>query len=104
MQKRMDQVGFCSPCVYSNDLIESSLRMMLRMKKMCRKVLKITPGYPSRSVNTPFRTIARSCASFAKVSFNSKVDEGLQIQQLSGGQKSLVALATGERRRLSATK
>ncbi|UZJ51798.1 hypothetical protein CBS101457_001118 [Exobasidium rhododendri] len=28
-----------------------------------------------------------------KVSFNSKVDEGLQIQQLSGGQKSLVALA-----------
>ncbi|CAE7135963.1 unnamed protein product [Rhizoctonia solani] len=30
-----------------------------------------------------------------KVSFNSKVDEGLRIQQLSGGQKSLVALATG---------
>ncbi|KAI0046003.1 RecF/RecN/SMC protein [Auriscalpium vulgare] len=28
-----------------------------------------------------------------KVSFNSKVDEGLRIQQLSGGQKSLVALA-----------
>jgi chromosome segregation ATPase len=32
----------------------------------------------------------------AKVSFNSKVDEGLRIQQLSGGQKSLVALALGE--------
>ena len=32
-----------------------------------------------------------------KVSFNSKVDEGLRIQQLSGGQKSLVALATGMR-------
>lgn len=31
-----------------------------------------------------------------EVSFNSKVDEGLRIQQLSGGQKSLVALATGE--------
>lgn len=31
-----------------------------------------------------------------KVSFNSKVDEGLRIQQLSGGQKSLVALALGE--------
>lgn len=31
-----------------------------------------------------------------QVSFNSKVDEGLQIQQLSGGQKSLVALAMGE--------
>lgn len=31
----------------------------------------------------------------AQVSFNSKVDEGLRIQQLSGGQKSLVALATG---------
>jgi hypothetical protein len=30
-----------------------------------------------------------------QVSFNSKVDEGLRIQQLSGGQKSLVALATG---------
>lgn len=31
-----------------------------------------------------------------KVSFNSKTDEGLKIQQLSGGQKSLVALAIGE--------
>ena len=31
----------------------------------------------------------------SQVSFNSKVDEGLRIQQLSGGQKSLVALATG---------
>ncbi|GJJ08490.1 hypothetical protein Clacol_002708 [Clathrus columnatus] len=31
-----------------------------------------------------------------KVSFNSKIDEGLKIQQLSGGQKSLVALATGQ--------
>ena len=30
------------------------------------------------------------------MSFNSKVDEGLRIQQLSGGQKSLVALATGK--------
>ena len=29
-----------------------------------------------------------------KVSFNSKHDEGPRIQQLSGGQKSLVALAT----------
>jgi structural maintenance of chromosome 3 (chondroitin sulfate proteoglycan 6) len=27
-----------------------------------------------------------------KVSFNSKTDEGLRMQQLSGGQKSLVAL------------
>lgn len=33
--------------------------------------------------------------NFLQVSFNSKVDEGLRIQQLSGGQKSLVALATG---------
>jgi ABC-type Mn2+/Zn2+ transport system ATPase subunit len=31
----------------------------------------------------------------AQVSFNSKADEGQRIQQLSGGQKSLVALATG---------
>lgn len=30
-----------------------------------------------------------------RVSFNSKQDEGLHIQQLSGGQKSLVALALG---------
>jgi structural maintenance of chromosome 3 (chondroitin sulfate proteoglycan 6) len=30
-----------------------------------------------------------------KVSFNSKSDEGLQIQQLSGGQKTVVALAIG---------
>lgn len=36
-----------------------------------------------------------SHSSAVKVSFNSKVDEGLRIQQLSGGQKSLVALATG---------
>jgi structural maintenance of chromosome 3 (chondroitin sulfate proteoglycan 6) len=32
----------------------------------------------------------------AQVSFNSKADEGQRIQQLSGGQKSLVALATGK--------
>lgn len=31
-----------------------------------------------------------------QVSFNSKADEGQRIQQLSGGQKSLVALATGK--------
>ena len=30
-----------------------------------------------------------------KVSFNSKVDKGLRIQQLSRGQRSLVALALG---------
>lgn len=30
-----------------------------------------------------------------QVSFNSKLDEGLRIQQLSGGQKSLVALTMG---------
>jgi hypothetical protein len=30
------------------------------------------------------------------VSFNSKQDEGQRISQLSGGQKSLVALATGK--------
>ncbi|KAG9120915.1 Structural maintenance of chromosomes protein 3 [Ceratobasidium sp. 392] len=38
-----------------------------------------------------------------KVSFNSKVDEGLRIQQLSGGQKSLVALATAMIHELAAT-
>lgn len=30
-----------------------------------------------------------------RVSFNSKQDEGQRLTQLSGGQKSLVALATG---------
>lgn len=34
-----------------------------------------------------------SCISFLQVSFNSKSDEGMIMQQLSGGQKSLVALA-----------
>lgn len=48
------------------------------------------------------RIVLRKCISVSqakneKVSFNSKVDEGLRIQQLSGGQKSLVALATGEK-------
>ncbi len=33
-----------------------------------------------------------------QVSFNSSRDEDLRVQQLSGGQKSLVALATGETR------
>ena len=40
-------------------------------------------------------SILRALFIFIQVSFNSKVDEGLRIQQLSGGQKSLVALATG---------
>ena len=46
-----------------------------------------------RSQNKPSCSVAYTSS---KVSFNSKVDEGLRIQQLSGGQKSLVALATGE--------
>lgn len=32
-----------------------------------------------------------------RVSFNSKSNEGLKIQQLSGGQKALVALAMSKR-------
>lgn len=39
------------------------------------------------------RSIDRYSGVSIKVSFNSKTDEGLRIQQLSGGQKSLVALA-----------
>ncbi|KAI8456728.1 RecF/RecN/SMC [Phakopsora pachyrhizi] len=42
----------------------------------------------------PAGTISQYTGVSIKVSFNSKVDEGLRIQQLSGGQKSLVALAT----------
>ncbi|KAF4562602.1 Structural maintenance of chromosomes protein 3 [Pleurotus pulmonarius] len=42
----------------------------------------------------PQSTIDNYTGVSIKVSFNSKVDEGLRIQQLSGGQKSLVALAT----------
>lgn len=44
-------------------------------------------GKPARSAIDRYTGIA------IKVSFNSKSDEGLRIQQLSGGQKSLVALA-----------
>nr|GAT43952.1 structural maintenance of chromosome protein 3 [Mycena chlorophos] len=44
--------------------------------------------------NTQQSTIDNYTGVSIKVSFNSKVDEGLRIQQLSGGQKSLVALAT----------
>ena len=38
-----------------------------------------------------------------KVSFNSKSDEGLRIGQLSGGQKSLVALTLGMSRGVTVT-
>ncbi len=51
-------------------------------RAMMRKVLEV----PDRWKNYTGVSI--------KVSFNSKHDEGLRIQQLSGGQKSLVALAT----------
>ena len=44
------------------------------------------------------RLDSRALFICVQVSFNSKVDEGLRIQQLSGGQKSLVALATGSLR------
>jgi len=44
-------------------------------------------GKPARSAIDRYSGVA------IKVSFNSKSDEGLRIQQLSGGQKSLVALA-----------
>lgn len=37
--------------------------------------------------------LKRFLISIMQVSFNSKTDEGLIMQQLSGGQKSLVALA-----------
>lgn len=47
----------------------------------------------------PLQDLVTNMLAFSKVSFNSKVDEGLRIQQLSGGQKALVALATGEFRR-----
>jgi structural maintenance of chromosome 3 (chondroitin sulfate proteoglycan 6) len=43
-----------------------------------------------------FVSIDMSFTPKTQVSFNSKAHEGLRIQQLSGGQKSLVALATGE--------
>ncbi|CAL1707049.1 unnamed protein product [Somion occarium] len=44
--------------------------------------------------DTQQSTIENYTGVSIKVSFNSKVNEGLRIQQLSGGQKSLVALAT----------
>jgi structural maintenance of chromosome 3 (chondroitin sulfate proteoglycan 6) len=51
------------------------------------KKVKKTPAKKDRSTIDSYTGVS------IKVSFNSKSDEGLRIQQLSGGQKSLVALA-----------
>ena len=61
--------------------------------KLIKVALRLTQGSQSRSK----ARLASACKGFLtieQVSFNSKVDEGLRIAQLSGGQKSLVALAT----------
>ena len=47
-------------------------------------------------LSTRYRASSTATDIGLQVSFNSKVDEGLRIQQLSGGQKSLVALATSK--------
>jgi len=48
---------------------------------------------PDEAEDSQQRAVDNYTGVAIKVSFNSKVDEGLRIQQLSGGQKSLVALA-----------
>ncbi|KAG7561878.1 hypothetical protein FFLO_02695 [Filobasidium floriforme] len=58
------------------------------------KMLKRLDGEQLETQSQAVRTGIDSYTGVSiEVSFNSKVDEGLQIQQLSGGQKSLVALA-----------
>ncbi|ORZ40308.1 putative chromosome segregation protein sudA [Catenaria anguillulae PL171] len=50
-------------------------------------------GQRSTKSKAPGRKKGQAVRKGGKVSFNSKVDEGLHMGQLSGGQKSLVALA-----------
>jgi structural maintenance of chromosome 3 (chondroitin sulfate proteoglycan 6) len=77
------------------------LRLRTRMMMMPRRLktpssapLTITQGWQLRCVLSTIYSVFLSDHPM-KVSFNSKIDEGLRIQQLSGGQKSLVALALG---------
>lgn len=53
------------------------------------------PSKKNKKSNQGSSKISNYTGVAIRVSFNSKVDEGLHIQQLSGGQKSLVALALG---------
>ena len=94
IQRRVDQVSGVS----YESLIQ--LRWRIRMTMKLRRpttlnsaVLTTILGWPSRCAMSLLSCLL--CLSVVKVSFNSKVDEGLRIQQLSGGQKSLVALALG---------
>jgi structural maintenance of chromosome 3 (chondroitin sulfate proteoglycan 6) len=48
---------------------------------------------PDSTAGQAFNRVDAYRGVSVQVSFNSKVDEGLKMQQLSGGQKSLVALA-----------
>ena len=94
IQRRVDQVSSLS----CESLIQ--LRWHIRMMTKLRRpmtlnsvVLTTILGWLSRCALSHLSCLL--CLNIAKVSFNSKVDEGLRIQQLSGGQKSLVALALG---------
>lgn len=64
----------------------------MKRGKLSKVQSTTTRVYPSRC--GAIRRNKNASLKYDKVSFNSKVDEGLRIQQLSGGQKSLVALAT----------
>lgn len=54
-------------------------------------------NYTGISIKVSSHVTLKMHKLICQVSFNSKADEGQRIQQLSGGQKSLVALATGRR-------
>lgn len=95
IQKRIDQV--CSTFICRIRPLIPWVRT--KMRKMKMKILSehrwiTTPGFQLRSFVLIF-SVRNVELTIIQVSFNSKVDEGLRIQQLSGGQKSLVALATG---------
>ena len=99
IQRRIDQVSDRSGIWYRLDVKQGyrMRRIWTRQMRLSRVQSIIIPVWQSRLMlmisvlRDQFTNL-----TFIQVSFNSKVDEGLRIQQLSGGQKSLVALATGK--------
>lgn len=95
IQRRVDQESTYR--LGSMVLLRLRARMMMkptRLRILNSALSTTTLEWQSRCVLTTVYSVYLSDRT-VKVSFNSKVDEGLRIQQLSGGQKSLVALALG---------
>ncbi len=95
IQRRIDQVRTI------RKMIQSDSDSLNRTKKMRKKWTRHNKVVSTTTLESPSKSACSVQIEpsythvFLQVSFNSKVDEGLRIQQLSGGQKSLVALATG---------